>query len=325
MTEHRPADAAIDWAQRGFARDMLARIAFIRAFETKAWALTQTNPPRVPGSMHFCAGQEAVPLGAVAALRDDDQIIATYRGHGWALASGLEPRAVMGEICQKAVGINGGRAGSAYIMAPHTRFIGENSIVGAGTTAACGVALANLAKGNRSVVAVSIGDGAMNQGSVHEALAFAAAKSLPVLFVVENNGWSELTATGDMFRIDRLARRGAGYGIAAATIDGSDPLAVRDSIAIAAARARAGDGPALIECRVPRLWGHYHRDIEHYRSKADKQAAEANDPLTRLADRLVASEILSRGEAEAVIAEQAALVETLAEEVMASPDPRPET
>ena len=141
----------IPWEERGFAREMLTRVGYLRAFETKAWALTQSNPPRVAGSMHFCAGQEVVPLAATAALRDDDQIIATYRGHGWALAAGLSPEAVMGEICQKAIGVNGGRGGSAYIMAPHTRFIGENSIVGAGTTAACGVAMANLAAANRRV------------------------------------------------------------------------------------------------------------------------------------------------------------------------------
>jgi len=325
MTDATSRRDAITWAERGFARDMLARIAFIRAFETKAWSLTQSNPPRVAGSMHFCAGQEAVPLGATAVLRDDDQIIATYRGHGWALAAGLEPRAVMGEICQKAIGINGGRAGSAYIMAPHTRFIGENSIVGAGTTVACGIALANLAAGNRRVVTVSIGDGAMNQGSVHEALAFAAAKALPVIFVVENNGWSELTKTEDMFLVDRLARRAGGYGIPAATIDGTDPFIVRDSFAIAAQKARDGEGPGLIECRVPRLWGHYHRDIEHYRPKSDKQAAEQNDPLRRLADRIVGSEIMSRSEVDALIDEQAARVEEMTEEVMGSPDPSHET
>lgn len=311
----------IDWQHRGFARDMLMRVANIRAFETKALSLTQTNPPRVAGSMHFCAGQEVVPLAAVAALRDDDQIIATYRGHGWALAAGLSPESVMGEICQKAMGVNGGRGGSAYIMAPHTRFIGENSIVGAGTTAACGVAIANLALGNRRVVVVSIGDGALNQGSVHEAFAFAAARSLPVIFAVENNGWSELTPTSEMFRTDRLARRAGGYGISAATIDGTDPFAVRDTFALAATAAREGRGPFIIECMVPRLWGHYHRDVEHYRSKADKEAAEAIDPLPQLGQRIVASGIMAQSEVDALLAEQVAAVEVMTEKIMASPDP----
>jgi 2-oxoisovalerate dehydrogenase E1 component len=306
-----------------FAREMLAQIAFIRAVEAKAWSLTQSNPPRVAGSMHFCAGQEAVPLGAIAALREDDQIIATYRGHGWALASGLSPREVMAEICQKAEGLNGGRAGSAYMMAPTTRFIGENSIVGAGTTMACGVAMANLAKENGRIVVVTIGDGAMNQGAVHEAFAFAAARKLPIIFVVENNGWSELTATADMFLVDRLAQRSSGYGIPSATIDGADPFIVRDSFALAAQRARQGDGPSLLECRVPRLWGHYNRDIEHYRSKDDKKAAEARDPLEALSARIVEAGLMSAEEVASLRREQEVAAAALGESVMAGPDPVP--
>jgi len=165
-----------DWA---FAEDIFSKIAFIRAFETKVLDLSHMKPPEIVGSTHLCAGQEAVPLGAISALRDDDQIIATYRGHGWALASGLDPTSIMAEICHRETGLNGGRAGSAYFMAPDTRFIGENSIVGAGTTIACGIAMANIAAKNDRVVVVSIGDGAMNQGSVHEAMAFSSAKALP--------------------------------------------------------------------------------------------------------------------------------------------------
>lgn len=306
---------------RAFAVDMLARMAFIRAFEAKAWSLTQVNPPRVPGSMHFCAGQEAVPLGAVAGLRDDDQLIATYRGHGWAIASGLEARGVMAELCQKAEGINGGRGGSAYMMAPHTRFLGENSIVGAGTTIACGAALANLSQKNGRVVTVTVGDGAMNQGAVHEAMAFAAAFKLPVIFVVENNGWAELTPTAKMITVDRVAKRGHGYGIPSATIDGTDPIAVRDSIALAAEHSRSGNGPTLLEFRVPRIWGHYNRDIEHYRSKADRQAAADRDPIQSLTARLVSAGFLTTGQADAIIAEQTAEVEEMTESVMRGAEP----
>lgn len=318
MTKSLPPIRSQDLA---FAAEMLARIAFIRAFEAKAWSLTQVNPARVPGSMHFCAGQEAVPLGAVAGLRSDDPLLATYRGHGWAIASGLSPRAVMAEICQKAEGVNGGRGGSAYMMAPDTRFIGENSIVGAGTTIACGVAMASRAQGTGRVVTVSVGDGAMNQGSVHEAMAFAAAFRLPVIFVVENNGWAELTPTSRMTTVDRLAKRGAGYAIPSATIDGTDPIAVRDSFAQAAEHGRSGKGPTLLEFRVPRLWGHYNRDIEHYRPKDDRQAAAELDPITLLSLRLVGQGAMTQTEADAVIAAQTAEVEAMTESVMAGPDP----
>ena len=306
-----------------FAREMLARIAFIRAFEQRAWDLTMTSPPSVDGSMHFCAGQEAVPLGALAALGEQDQVVATYRGHGWAIASGLDERKVFAEICQRAEGINGGRAGSAYMMGPGTRFVGENSIVGAGTTIACGIAMANLAQKNGRVVVVTIGDGALNQGSTHEALAFAAARLLPVIFVVENNAWSEMTATADMFRVKRLAQRATGYGFPSATVDGTDPIGVRDSIAQAADRARKGEGPSLLEFRVPRLWGHYNRDIEHYRKKADREEAAQRDPLARLGARVVAAGLMSEGEVADLIAAEQRKVSEMADAVMASalPDP----
>ena len=136
----------------------------------------------------------------------------------------------------------------------------------------------NVASGNGSVVAVSIGDGAFNQGSTHEGLAFAAARSLPVLVICENNGWSELTPTSLTFKVERIAQRASGYGMPGVTIDGADPIIVRETIAQAAKRAREGGGPVLIECRVPRLWGHYNRDIEHYRSKEDRDQARARDP-----------------------------------------------
>ena len=295
---------------------VLEDVAFIRAFEAKVLAMTQTNPPQVNGSVHLCAGQEVVPVAAVAGLEPQDQIVCTYRGHGWAIAAGLDPRSVMAEICHKADGVNGGRAGSAYMMTPHTRFIGENSIVGAGTTIACGVAIANRVKDNGQVVVVTIGDGALNQGAVHEAMAFAAVRSLPVLFIVENNGWSELTKTEEMFRIDRLGKRASAYGFPSATIDGTDAVAVRDSVSLAAQRARKGDGPSLLEFRVPRLWGHYHRDPEHYRSKENRLADEARDPLKRLQTELAAEQ----GEAAvAAVAKAQQAVDALAASVLAGP------
>lgn len=305
-----------------FACQMLDQIAFIRAFESCALELTQINPPRVPGSMHLCAGQEAVPLGAAAGLWNTDQMLATYRGHGWALASGLDPRRVMAEICQKAEGINGGRGGSAYIIAPETRFFGENSIVGAGTTIACGIALANLAKGNGNVVTVSIGDGACNQGSVHEAMVFSAARSLPVIFVVENNGWAELTPTSHTIKVERIAQRAAGYAIPSATINGHDPILVRDSFAQAAEQCRSGKGPVLLEFKVPRLWGHYNRDIEHYRPKQDKRDAERKDPLTILGQRLVHSGLMTQAEVDATVAVQSNRARELTESVMEGDEPK---
>src|ERR1700749_4061836 len=273
---------------------LLREMLRIRELEQRSLELSTSTPPEVIGSIHLCAGQEAVPVGTVAGLRDTDQLVATYRGHGWALASGISATEVLGEICQRRIGVNGGRGGSAYMMAPWSRFIGENSIVGAGIPIACGVAMANVASQNGKVVIVSIGDGAFNQGSTHEGLAFAAARSLPVLIICENNGWSELTPTSLTFKVERIAQRGSGYGISGGTIDGGGPIIVCDTIRPAAGPARDRRGPVLIECRVPRLWGHYNRDIEHYRSKEDRDQARARDPIATFSNKLITAGVLTR-------------------------------
>jgi len=275
----------------GFAMAAYRQMLFLRAFEQRCFDLSTATPPLVAGSIHLCAGQEAIPAGAMAALKAEDNIVATYRGHGWALTGRLDPQAVFAEVCHRADGVNGGRAGSALITAPWAGFIGENSIVGAGGPIACGVALAAQAKKTGGVVIVSFGDGATSQGALHESLVFAAAYGLPVIFLCENNGWSEMTASADIIKVDRLAKRAGGYGMTGVTIDGTDPIAVRDTIAQAAEHARSGGGPSFVECRVSRLWGHYNRDIEHYRPKEDRAAAAGNDPIAILAQRLQQSGI----------------------------------
>jgi 2-oxoisovalerate dehydrogenase E1 component len=319
MADTATAIAPIEPEDAAFAQQMLCSVAFIRAFEAKALELSKTTPAVIVGSMHLCAGQEAVPLAAMAALNAQDKVISTYRGHGWALAAGLDATQVMAELCHRDGGINDGRAGSAYFMAPEQRFIGENSIVGAGVPIACGVAMGEVAAGTGNVVIVSIGDGAMSQGSVHEALVFAAYKKLPVIVVCENNGWSELTPTRAMGSIERLARRSIGYGIEGVTIDGTDPMQVRSTVSKAASRARAGDGPTLIECKVPRLWGHYNRDVEHYRPREDREDAAARDPLKLIAERLMASGHMRQTEVDALISKETQRVETVTQAAMAFP------
>jgi 2-oxoisovalerate dehydrogenase E1 component len=300
---------------------LLRQMMLIREIEQKSLELSTATPPEIAGSVHLCAGQEAVPVGTIAGLNHTDQVVATYRGHGWALASGLSPLEVFGEICHRKIGVNGGRGGSAYMMAPDRRFIGENSIVGAGVPVACGVAMANVSAGNGGVVVVSVGDGAFNQGSTHEGLAFAAARSLPVIIICENNGWSELTPTSLTFKISRIAQRASAYGIPGVTIDGSNPLDVRDTIRQAAKRAREGAGPALVECRVPRLWGHYNRDIEHYRSKEDREEARSRDPIEKFSNQLVQDGLVDQREIAELSAKVKSEVQELAEEVLRSPLP----
>jgi 2-oxoisovalerate dehydrogenase E1 component len=302
----------------GTAHDLLTayrQMVFIRGFEERCMALSKDV---IAGSVHLCAGQEAIPVGARAALRDGDRAVATYRGHGWALAWGVPPEALLREICHRAGGVNGGRAGSALVMSPETGFVGENSIVGAGLPIACGVALAAQRRDTDAVVAVSFGDGAINQGATAEAFAFAAASDLPVIFVCENNGWSEMTPISRTVRAPRLTERARGFGLAVHEVDGNDVEAVEAVIAEAATHARAGRGPVFVECTTVRLLGHYNRDIEHYRTKEEREADQLRDPLPRLREALISGAATTAAHLDGVEEEVAAQLDALVASVLAA-------
>ena len=323
MNSDAPVSPPSPELDAAFLLAAFSRMAAIRAFEARCLELSRAVPPVAAGSIHLCAGQEAIPVGARAALRPTDLVVATYRGHGWALESGITARELMLEVAHRAEGINGGRAGSAMVMALDRGFVGENSIVGAGGPIATGVALACSRRGADEVVLVSFGDGAMSQGALHESLVFAAAQNLPVIFLCENNGWAEMTATTETIKINDLSARAQGYGMPGLTIDGNDPCKVRDAVRTAAERARLGEGPSLIECKTFRLWGHYNRDPEHYRDRKDKQHAQANDPLIRLEQLLIEQGLATLELLTQIKATTEAEMSALADEVTASalPDP----
>lgn len=255
-------------------------MVMIRRFEEAVTALKDAG--EVPGSVHLCNGQEAIPVGVAATLRADDPVTATYRGHGWALVRGLPMPDVFAEMMGRESPLCGGRAGSPYFSSRPHSFVGENSIVGAGMPIAVGAALA--AKYDRSgrVSVVSIGDGAMNQGAAHEALNFAAVFTLPLVVVLENNRYSEMTPIADMVRVARLADRLSGYGIPAVSMDGNDPWAVRAAATEAVERARSGGGPSLIETHTQRLVGHHSGDAQHYRPQGEVAAALEDEPIVRV-------------------------------------------
>jgi 2-oxoisovalerate dehydrogenase E1 component len=291
----------------------------IRRFEELA--LEFGTEGLIEGSMHPCLGQEAIPVGAVAALREEDRILTTYRGHGWAIARGVPVTELLAELAQREGGINGGRGGSPHFFAPRWGLLGENSIVGAGVPIGAGVAVAASLTGSERVTLTSIGDGAMAQGSVHEGILFAAARDLPLIVLIESNGWSEMTRTSTLLRIERLIERAAAYGIPGISVDGTDPIAVRDSIAEAAEMARLGKGPVLVEAATLRLGGHYNRDIEHYRPKAEREEVKREDPVALLRQALVEA-----GEGEAVERIEAEVEESIrgadaAVRAMPAPDP----
>jgi 2-oxoisovalerate dehydrogenase E1 component len=299
--------------------EMYRRMTLIRRFEERCLELRREG--FMEGSIHLCAGQEAVPVGVTTVLDSADRVVATYRGHGWALACGVPVTELLAEVCQRAGGINGGRCGSALLNAPGYGFLGENSIVGAGAPIAAGVALAAARQGTGGVAVVSIGDGAMNQGSVNEAMVFAAVNDLPLVIVCENNGWAEMTPTATMTRGSELADRARGLHLQARTIDGCDPVAVRDAAAWAVGEARAGRGPVFLECRTARLWGHYNGDFEHYRPKADAAHAAERDPLVVALQAMVDSGVAMAGDADAWDADARRQLDIATTRVRAMPEP----
>jgi pyruvate dehydrogenase E1 component alpha subunit len=244
---------------------------------------------QVIGSVHLCIGQEAIPVGVCAVLEPRDAVFATYRGHGWALARGVAPEAMFAELLGRAAGCNGGRGGSAYLSSARDGFYGENSIVAGSAPIAVGAALAAKFDGSGRVSVVAFGDGALNQGSMHEAMNFASAFALPVVFVCENNRYSELTPIADMVADPELWHRAAAYGMPGLRVDGNDVAAVRAAAQEAVDRARSGAGPSLIEAMTERLVGHYIGDAEQYRPVGEVESAREREPIVRLDAALVAA------------------------------------
>src|SRR3954452_6430989 len=259
----------------------------IRVVEEEILRLRLEGP--IVGSVHLCNGQEAIAVGVCSQLAEQDAVCATYRGHGWALACGVPPVGILAELLARQTGVNGGRGGSAYFSAPEHGFYGENSIVGAGAPIAVGAALAATYDGSGRVAVTVFGDGAMNQGGVTEAMNLAAARSLPVVFVCENNKYSELTPIDAMVRNPDLAARAEALGIPAVHVDGNDPAEVAAAASVAVQAARQGTGPTFIEAATRRIVGHYVGDVQHYRPEGELERDTAREPIVRLKRVLVAS------------------------------------
>jgi TPP-dependent pyruvate/acetoin dehydrogenase alpha subunit len=245
----------------------------------------------VQGSLHLCTGQEAIPTAGCAVLRREDRVVCTYRGHGWVIARGVPLADFFAEVMGRDSPLCGGRGGSAYLSAMNHGLIGENSIVGGGLPIAVGSALRSLHMPDGAVTVAVIGDGALNQGAVHEALNFAAVLKLPLVTIVENNGYAELTPTDDMFAVTPLATRSAAYGIPSVIEDGNDVDAMERAIQNATDAARAGAGPQFVEARTHRLSGHYDLDPQSYRPEGELERAQLDEPLARLARTLGAETV----------------------------------
>ena len=302
-------------------RDLYTGMYRIRQCEDQLNTVFSKN--LFPGYIHSYLGQEACAVGVCAALRQDDCIVSTHRGRGHYLAKGMALKAMMAEMFGKATGIGGGRGGEMHAADPANGILGGNGIVGGGIPYAAGAAYSAVLDGVDRVTVAFFGDGASNQGAFHETMNIAAAWKLPLLFVCENNLYAEMTPFKDTVNEADIARRAVGYGIPGVLVDGNDVLAVLAAARTAVARARAGDGPTLLELKTYRTGGHFQGDPCKYRTREEEALWQSRDPLPQF--RAVA---LQRGAFDA--AELAALELRLAAEIteaidfsLASPDPEP--
>src|SRR6266496_4932229 len=263
------------------------RMAVIRATEKAAYDLFMSG--LVKGTTHLAAGQEAVAVGASAALRPDDYVFATYRGHHHAMARGATPEACLAELMSRATGLCAGKGGSMHLTLASHNMLGSYAIVGAHLPIACGAAWSAKLRGTGQVAVAFFGDGATNIGAFHEALNLAAVWKLPVLFICENNLYMEYTPIGTVTAVAQpAAGRAPSYGIPAEIVDGNDVVVVRDVVAAAAERARAGDGPTVIEALTYRHFGHSRTDPGTYRPAAEVEDWLRRDPLELAKARLQA-------------------------------------
>jgi pyruvate dehydrogenase E1 component alpha subunit len=241
----------------------------------------------VKGTTHLAAGHEAVAVGASAALRPDDYVFATYRGHHHAIARGATPEACLAELMSRATGLCAAKGGSMHLTVAEGNMLGSYAIVGSHLPIACGAAWSAKLRGSGQVAVAFFGDGATNIGAFHEALNLAAVWKLPALFVCENNLYMEYTPIASVTAVAQpAADRAPAYGLPAEVIDGNDVVAVWEATARAVERARAGNGPTIIEALTYRQYGHSRADPAKYRPKEEVDEWLKRDPLTLLAERL---------------------------------------
>lgn len=301
--------------------ELFRAMARIRRFETRTAELYRDA--QIPGFVHVSVGQEAVAVGVCGALRADDIITSTHRGHGHMLAKGGDMPAMFAELMAKDAGSCRGRGGSMHIADPRIGIFGANGIVGAGLPIAGGAAVAAALDRSDRVVVSFFGDGAVGQGTFHEAINLASVLSLPVIFVCENNHFAEFTNDENLRSLD-LARRAEGYGVPYFHVDGNDAEAVRATAEKAIATVRGGGGPVFIEAETYRMRGHYEGDPQSYRPDGDLERWSARDPLEVLRARLL-EEGASAEELDAIIDDVTREVEEAVAFARAAPPPAEET
>jgi len=302
--------------------DLYRQMRTIRVFEDQLAELVMAG--RLNGFLHLYAGEEAVAVGVCAHLSAPDVITSTHRGHGHCIAKGVDVHRMMAELFGRRTGICKGKGGSMHIADLDLGMLGANGIVGAGIPLATGAALTMQVKQTGGVAVAFFGDGATNQGQFHESLNLAAIWKLPVVFVIENNGYGEATPTEFVTPVRDLASRAAAYAMAGDTADGMDFFDVHEKAGAAIARARRGEGPTLIECKTYRYYGHYVGDALTYRSAAEAaEWMEQRDPLRLFEARVLEAGVVEEGNLRRIDREVRVLIEAAVAAAEAAPFPDP--
>ncbi|MGE6738827.1 thiamine pyrophosphate-dependent dehydrogenase E1 component subunit alpha [Allorhizobium pseudoryzae] len=296
MTDNRPF--AIRTYSPAQLKQALKRMYLIRRFEEGAEQSYMRG--LIHGTMHLSIGQEASAVASCIELTDADKITSTHRGHGHCIAKGADVARMFAEFFGKETGYCHGRGGSMHIADVQTGNLGANGIVGGGLPIAVGAALSAKRLGREDVTLCFFGDGANNEGAFHEALNMAAIWKLPVVFICENNRYGMSTSVERSTAVRRISDRAAAYSMPGITVDGNDFSAVAEAVHHAIARARAGDGPSLVENLTYRWRGHSKSDRNRYRTKEEIEEWMGRDPIARFQAELVAHGILDEAEASAI-------------------------
>ncbi len=292
----------------------------IRDFEERLH--TEFAKGDIPGFVHLYAGEEAAGTGIMMHLTDKDRIASTHRGHGHCIAKGVDTKGMMAEIYGKAAGVCKGKGGSMHIADLSKGMMGANGILGAGAPLACGAGLAAKFRGDGAVAITFVGDGGSNQGTYLESMNLAAVWNLPVIFVVENNGYAESTSRDYAVAVDSYVDRAAGFGLPGVTVDGLDFFAVYEAVGEIIKRAREGGGPALLECKMIRFYGHFEGDQQLYRAKGELDDIRVNkDCIKMFTQRVVEAGVITQKELDAIEKEAVSEIREALAFAKAAPSP----
>lgn len=278
---------------------MYERMQTIRQFEDRV--KVEFGKGKIPGFVHLYAGEEAVAVGICANLTDADFMTSTHRGHGHCIAKGVDVKGMMAELYGKATGICKGKGGSMHIADMDKGMLGANGIVGGGPPLACGSGLTAKTRKTDQVTICFFGDGASEQGTLHESLNLAAIWDLPVVFIAENNGYAESTPSTYHCSVENIADRAAAYNMPGVTVDGNDIFAVHEAAGEAIARARVGQGPTLLECKTYRFNGHFEGDAQTYKVPEENEKYRTTlDPIKLFRENVLARNAVAENELQVV-------------------------